>query len=132
MLSREDRKIYIFSTQMSASPRKIIDLARSSYSVTDCTSYKRGYLCLHLNSEEAEPQSYVMCMAKSEEMDEWMHAIVSAGVKSLEDEEDLIMLNKRQLPSSFFDYSARDIDLNQVSFQRYIGKLCLVVNIASK
>lgn len=33
---------------------------------------------------------------------------------------------------SFYDFSARDIDGNEVSMEKYRGYVCIVVNVASK
>jgi len=94
MLWREGKKLYLFDSELSVAPRKIVDLARFKYSVSECSICKKGYLCLRLEGAE---ELVVICVERAEQQDEWLHSLVSAGVASTEDEEA-----KSEAPLSFF------------------------------
>ncbi len=163
VLSREQKKLFLYETDLSASPKRVIDLSKCKYSVSECGACKTGYYCLKLNGCEGvnvlcvETSQVCVSIAVAEIvpatatvvlivvmwcgavwfdnqlMDKWTHGLVQAGVASLEDENDEKALKSNQMPSNFFEFTATDIDLKPVDFkERYAGKVCLVVNVASQ
>lgn len=62
----------------------------------------------------------------SKEQEEWMSALVDAGI-------DLISDSLEGFEGkTIFDFTCKDIDGNQLPLSTFNGNVCLVVNVASK
>jgi len=64
------------------------------------------------------------CTVHSKDQIAWLDNITKCGASF--EEEDI-----KTSGSSIFDFSATDINGNEVKLDKYRGKICLVVNVAS-
>jgi len=85
---------------------------------------KTGSYCFTLN-EGGKGRQHVCCAKKSVEQEGWIDSLIQCGVFFKEEE---FHVNA----SSIFEFSAKDIDGNEVTLDKYKGKVCIVTNVASE
>jgi len=127
VLEKKEKKLYFFPTEHAASPQRVIDLAPCKYSASGCSDCKKGFYCIKLDGCKGD---CIMCVKQSSDQEKWMHNLVAAGVTATDDEEESKSAKKEI--TNFFDLSSKNIDLVDVPFTRYRGKVCIVVNVASQ
>jgi len=66
----------------------------------------------------------VVCADNSKTQLAWLQALTDVGVRFKEEDIDVV-------GNTIFDFSANDIDGNEVPLSNFAGKVCLVVNVAS-
>jgi len=132
VLSREEKKLYFFDKETSHTPQKgkTIDLTKCKHNVTECNQCKSGAYCIKL-IDACEQNTSILCSETPEDQAAWLHGLVQAGVVSSEDEQDATDAKAGKMPTSFYEFTAYDIDGKQVKFDKYKGQVCLVVNVAS-
>eukprot|EP01102_Stenamoeba_stenopodia_P018601 TRINITY_DN684_c0_g1_i1.p1 TRINITY_DN684_c0_g1~~TRINITY_DN684_c0_g1_i1.p1 ORF type:complete len:275 (+),score=49.28 TRINITY_DN684_c0_g1_i1:197-1021(+) len=118
----DEQKLYVFITDLDSAPQEVLDLATLQCTVKETGECKPGYYCYQLLGPKV---NYLVCVEKSRDQEGWMQAINDAGAR-FQEEASLSNAN------SLFEFTADDIDGNPVPMSRYAGKVCLVVNVASK
>jgi len=76
-------------------------------------------------NEGGKGTQHVCCAKKSVEQEGWIDSLIQCGVFFKEEE---FHVNA----SSIFEFSAKDIDGNEVTLDKYKGKVCIVTNVASE
>lgn len=122
VLRNDHKKLYVFDTDLSPAPSKTVDLSIGKIDVTECGECKKGSYCFNISDSK---EIYTFCAQKSVEQEQWIAALIEGGAAFIEDEAVAKMTAK-----SLFEFSALDIDKNEVSLKKYEGKVCLVVNVA--
>lgn len=118
----DEQKLYIFVSDLDSNPQEVLDLATVQCSVKETGECKPGFYCFQLFGPKINE---IICVEKSRDQEGWMQAINDAGA-TFQEEASLSNAN------SLFEFTADDIDGNPVPMSRFAGKVCLVVNVASK
>ena len=118
VVKQDESKLYYFASDLDPSPKLEIELG-SGVSVIQESCKKKPCFTV------ASPDSRITFACQTEEeRDSWIEALKEAGSDGEEEaaEED----------KTLWDYSATDIDGNTVDLSSYKGKVCLIVNVASR
>jgi len=122
VLKEDEGKLYYFDAETSASPRGIIDFSRDKVRVKECIDCKTGAYCFSVISDT---KTHTMCAEKSKIQEEWIEKILQAGAAFVEDE-SLGTIGAKSL----FEFTALDIEKDEVNLNTFQGKVCLIVNVA--
>jgi len=126
VLSREKKTLYLFASPLGSTPRRVLPLESSSFTVSECSECRRGFLCLQLQSSADTVLEMCVDVNAGDSQDAWLHAFVSAGVGCLDEDSSL-----PGGANHFYKFSAQDIDDKQVVMDRYRGRVALIVNVAT-
>jgi len=121
VLQAEDFKLYYFDSDTAVSPRQIVNLENTI--VGEC-AVKKDYYGFRIVSEGRE---HIMGAINSETQEIWIQALVRCGVMFRQEESA-----KTVSQQSIFEFTAVNIDKQEVDLKKYEGSVCLVVNVASK
>jgi len=122
ILRTDQSKLYVYESDLSATPTNIVDLGKGQIDVTECGECKKGSYCFTLSDKN---DILTLCANKSVEQEGWIQALMDAGAKFVEDEAVKTIAAK-----SLFEFKVVDIDKNEVDLRKYEGKVCMVVNVA--
>ena len=140
------RPAYVVLDDASSKPRMLHMYKRQSaagapfaeYAVEDCMCHllecmdcKTGWYCFTLRARKgmsSSEQSVTLCADHSKKQEGWLSALMEAGVRfEKEDAGDVSHIK------SIFDLEARQLRTKEiVPLSKFRGKVCLVVNVASK
>eukprot|EP01116_Phalansterium_solitarium_P017077 TRINITY_DN4122_c0_g1_i1.p1 TRINITY_DN4122_c0_g1~~TRINITY_DN4122_c0_g1_i1.p1 ORF type:complete len:425 (-),score=132.22 TRINITY_DN4122_c0_g1_i1:104-1378(-) len=124
LVNSDNHLFYIYESDSSFHPKHVVDLSSTDTTVDDCLDARHhGSRCLTLASPTAG--SHVYASDSDEHTDDWIRSLVLAGAK-YKNEDKLLHVAK-----SIFEFAATDIDGQEVSLERYRGRVCLIVNVAS-
>lgn len=121
-LNKSEKKIYIFSNEKATRPSAIVDLTLCKILVAECAC-KTGWYCWTI-VDEATKKKHSCCVTQSKDQISWLDNITKCGAQF--EEEDI-----NTGGTSIFDFTAKDIDGNEVPLSKYKGKVCIVTNVAS-
>jgi len=121
LLEANEKKIYVYHSNLSSNPSAIIDLKQGILETAECEC-KSGSYCFTLSDGK---QKWVLCAFNSKTQLVWLEALSNIGVLFREEEFE------PSAETSIFDFSANDIDGNLISLDQYREKVCIVVNVAS-
>jgi len=127
------RMLHLFK-RFSAASRPIDSYALEDCMCTleECLDCKTDYYCFTLKARKRsamKDSSIVMCANHSKRLEGWLSAFMEAGVEFTKEEEGADLSKVKSL----FELSARRINSNEIiPFSMFKGKVCLVVNVASK
>lgn len=122
MCKADEQMLYIFNTELDSSPREVLDLSNIQCSVKEIADCKAGFYCFQLLGLK---HSFVCATEKSRDQEGWMQALSEAGASF---QEEIL----RTTATSLFEFSAENIDGAMTPLRNYAGKVCLIVNVASK
>jgi hypothetical protein len=127
------RMVHLFKSSSAASP------PIASYAIEDCMcsleecmDCKTDWYCFTLVAKKRQTgkdTTLVMCANHSKRLEGWLAALMDAGVEFTKEEEGDDLKNIK----SIFELSARKINSQEIiPLSIFKGKVCLVVNVASK
>jgi len=122
LLEADEKRMYFYHSHLSSDPSGSIDLKHGVLETAECEC-KSGSYCFTLS--DGKNQKWTLCAYNSKTQLAWLESLANAGIKFREEDFGPTAEN------SIFDFSANDIDGNNVSLDRYRGKVCIVVNVAS-
>jgi len=117
----DEEKLFVYNSDLDSYPREIIDLSKMICNVKESTACKEGFYCFQLEGA----RNFTMAVEKSKDQEGWMQALTNAGAKFQEE-------NMGTTAKSIWEFTANDLDGNPVPLSNYQGKVCLIVNVASK
>jgi hypothetical protein len=138
--------VYAVLDEKSASPRMVhlfksfsaASAPISSYAIEDCISLQECMDCkidcycftlVAKKRQTGKDTTLVMCANHSKRLEGWLAALMDAGVEFTKEEEGNDLKNIK----SIFELSARKINSQEIiPLSIFKGKVCLVVNVASK
>jgi hypothetical protein len=131
--SVKPRQIHLYKRFSAASP------PFESYAVQDCTctveecmDCKTDWYCFTLTAKKqttGKDSTVVMCANHSKRLEGWLSALMEAGVSFTKEDEGADLSKVK----SIFELSARKINSQEIiPLSVFKGKVCLVVNVASK
>jgi len=101
-------------------------------SLEECLDCKTDWYCFTLKAKKrstGKEATIIMCANHSKRLEGWLSALMEAGVKFTKEEEGADLSKVKSL----FELSARRLNSKEiVPFSTFQGKVCLVVNVASK
>eukprot|EP01096_Ripella_sp_DP13-Kostka_P000074 TRINITY_DN1009_c0_g1_i1.p1 TRINITY_DN1009_c0_g1~~TRINITY_DN1009_c0_g1_i1.p1 ORF type:complete len:266 (+),score=84.44 TRINITY_DN1009_c0_g1_i1:70-867(+) len=125
ILKTDELQLYYYNTDLDSTPRAIIDLSEPSTILKEVEGVKKGYYSFQISNST---ESFLFAVERSKEHDAWMDAFISAGVPLTEAPKD----SEIEASTSIFDFSALDVRGNNVNLSDYRGKVCIILNVASK
>ncbi|XP_068675817.1 1-phosphatidylinositol 3-phosphate 5-kinase-like [Montipora foliosa] len=119
-----DDTLYEFRTDLQSTPSK-------KYPVKDATVNldKSANFCLLLSFADIQRSDLRLAFSSDEEQLSWLKAFEKSGAVTGQTEEEVD--DKVKNAKSIFEFSAKDIDGNLVSLEKYRGFVTLIVNVAS-
>jgi len=121
VLKRDEQKLYYFDTKLDSKPRSIIDLTCAECSISDLGDCKAGYYCFSIISCS---KKYIICAENSRDQEDWIKSIQEGGALLKEE------FNATDTKNSLFDYSAMNIDMEEVPMSQFAGKVIVIANVA--
>jgi len=115
--------LYYYDSEKDACPKGRIPLNEGQITLSECGECKRGSYCFTIN---IGGRNHTQCTTKSKEQEEWLQALMDAGVTL---QENAIAPVEAK---SIFDFTVKDIDLQDFDLNQFRGNVCLVVNVASE
>jgi len=130
--SAKPRMLHLFKKFSAASaPIESYAIEECVCSLQECLNCKPDWYCLSLKAKKwdtGKEVDVVLCADHSKRLEGWISALTEAGVQFTKEED-----GAKSEVRSLFDLSARRINSNEiVPFSVFRGKVCLVVNVASK
>jgi len=122
VLRSKEKKLYYYETETDPSPKQVIDLNEGSIDVSECGECKKGTYCFNIVTPK---RVHVCCCEKSKDQEAWITALIQSGASFVEDK-TLAMVTAKSL----FEFTALDINKQEVNLNKFQGKVCLVVNVA--
>ena len=119
VVKQDESKLYYFASDLDPAPKLEIGLS-SGVSVQPAVG-KKGHSCFSVISPDSR---ITFACQTSEERDSWIQALNEAGSDGNDEQ--------AETDKTLWDYSATDIDGNIVSLAEHKGKVCLIVNVASR
>ena len=123
VVQQSEAKLYYFRNELDPSPHFVVNLADGVSIQEEPSSLKKNYYLFSVNSKSS---SLLFACENSKEQEEWMKALVEAGVDMEQD------TNEGMQEKSIFDFTCKDIDGNEIPLSKYKDNLCLVLNVATK
>jgi hypothetical protein len=127
------RMIHLFKRSSAASPPiESYAVEECMCSLEECMDCKTDWYCFTLKAKKRQSgkeSTIVMCANHSKRLEGWLSALMEAGVEFTKEEEGEDLSKVK----SIFELSARRLGTNEIiPLSRFQGKVCLVVNVASK
>jgi len=127
------RMLRMYKRRSAASPAfvqyAVEDCACSMVECQDCLT---NWYCFTLNARKGKSQKNIdvtICTDHSKKQEAWLEALMKAGVEFEKEEAGADLANVK----SIFELSAKALNSDEiVPLSRFQGKVCLVVNVASK
>jgi len=119
----DEQTLYLFGSELDSSPKVVISLAEVQCLSCETGACKAGFYCFVLKGKFGK---LVFCSQKSKDQEAWIQALSEAGAKFQEEKIE------HTVEQSLFEFSAIDLEGNNVDLATFRGKVCLVVNVASK
>lgn len=124
VLRPEDDMLYEFRTDLHSTPSKKYPLKEASVKLD-----KSAKFCILLTFADIQRSDLRLAFSSDEEQLSWLKAFEKSGAVTGQTEEEVEDLLKNS--ESIFEFSAKDIDGNEVSLEKYRGFVTLIVNVAS-
>lgn len=124
VLSREDKNLYLFSSELGSMPLKEIDFGTKNITMTECLTCPPGCRGFEIKGPTF---ALAMCLPSSENYDEWLHSLECVGIEFV----DADAAQGEPVSQDFYGFSALDIDGKEVSMRQFKGRVVVVVNVAS-
>jgi len=122
-VKQDEEKVFVFASELEPSPQYIFDMSKEATHVREAVGAKKGAYCFTVSNANllilfAAPSSRVQ--------EEWMASITAAGANL--QQEDASQVSQ----STIYEFTCKDIHSQDMSLNSFAGKVCLVVNVASK
>ena len=121
----DDKRMFVYRGRHSLAPKHVINVSRCSTGLNEVDEVKKGTYAFRL-TVAATQKSFLFAAKQSKVQESFMDAIVGGGAKFTE-----TIKAEDVKAASRFELEAEDIDGNLVKFEKYQGKVCLIVNVAS-
>jgi len=130
--SAKPRMLHLFKRFSAASaPIESYAIEECVCTLEECLDCKTDWYCFSLKAKKratGKEVNMVLCANHSKRLEGWLSALMEAGVEFTKEED-----GAKSEVRSLFELSARRINSNEVvPFSVFRGKVCLVVNVASK
>jgi len=125
VLDKQKKHLYFFESELSTSPKSLINLNNTDLIGADCEC-KKGEYCWTVR-EGKKRKKHSICASSTSEQEEWLSALAEVGVKFAEENSTSAQMSA----DSIYDFEALDIDGNNVSLSKYKGKVCIITNVAT-
>ena len=127
------RQLHFFKRRSAASaPVESFAIDECVCTLEECMDCKTDWYCFNLKAKKrstGKEQIMTLCADHSKRLEGWLEALMSAGVEFTKEED----VKDSSEIHSLFELSARKINSEEiVPFSSFQGKVCLVVNVASK
>lgn len=119
-----DETLYEFRTDLHSTPTKKYPLKEATVKLDQSTKF-----CLSLTFADIQRSDLRLAFTSDEEQLSWLKAFEKSGAVTGQTEEEVEEQVKNA--ESIFEFSAKDIDGNEVSLEKYRGFVTLIVNVAS-
>jgi hypothetical protein len=117
--------LFMYNSEYAPSPSAAYSLEGATCSVTECEECHAGNYAFTLAIEH---QKMTLSTKKSKDQEAWIVALTAAGAQFL----DNASADEKTGASSLFELSAKTLDSGQeINFSQFVGKVCIVVNVAS-
>ena len=131
--SASPRMLHLFKRASAASPPiESYAVEECMCSLEECMDCKTDWYCFTLKAKKratGKDSTIVMCANHSKRLEGWLSALMEAGVEFTKEEEGADLSKVK----SIFELSARRLNTQEmVPLSQFQGKVCLVVNVASK
>jgi hypothetical protein len=131
--SSKPRTLHLYKRQSAAgAPFAEYALEDCMCSLVECMDCRAGHYCFTLKARKgmsSNEVSITLCADHSKKQEGWLAALMDAGVQFQKEEEG----DDLKLIKSVFQLSARKLRTHEsVPLSTFQGKVCLVVNVASK
>ena len=127
----KDKKLYTFLNGMSSSPKLVASLdCCSGGDISYCGKCSQESYCLNIilpTDEGVKATRMVICVNSAAEQESWLGALVNGGLVFNEVEE----ASSADQGNNLYDFSALSIDKELINFNSLVGKVCVIVNVAS-
>lgn len=119
-----DETLYEFRTDLHSTPTKKYPLKEATVKLDQSAKF-----CLSLTFADIQRSDLRLAFTSDEEQLSWLKAFEKSGAVTGQTEEEVGDQVKNA--ESIFEFSAKDIDGNEVSLEKYRGFVTLIVNVAS-
>lgn len=132
--SSKPRLMHLFKRASAASPPMMsFAIEDCVCSLSECQDCKTDWYCFNLKAKKItgshKETDLVLCANHSKRQEGWLEALMKAGIAFEKDDEGIDVSKIK----SIFDLSARRLNSTEVvKLDKFRGKVCLVVNVASK
>jgi len=122
VVKQDESKVYLFETNLDPSPKKVITLGEQ-VQVREVEGAKKNAYCFAIVTPNS---NYLFACPSSKVQEEWMAAVCEAGAN--------LHLLPEENPDerTIYAFTCRDIRGEDISMSTFEGKVCLIVNVASK
>lgn len=122
VVKQDEGKLYYFNSNLEPAPQFVIDLS-DGISIRESVGAKKNHYCFSIFTNNS---NLLFACKTSSEQEEWISALVDAGI-------DLFVeSNENYEGKTIFDFTCKDIDGDDLSLSSFSGKVCLIVNVATK
>jgi hypothetical protein len=123
LISQKHTSLYLYESDISVSPLKVVPLKDCVMSSTDGPLGIK----LKLGASCEGKKSFKFSLPTPEEKEEWMNALAAVGAIFDSNEQ-----KAAKAAASFFVLHDKDMNSQPVVMDKYKGCVCLVTNVASK
>lgn len=121
VLQISESKLLVFSDEYQSKPSKSYALDAGALEVADQGLCRDNAYCFSL---KVAGETLQLASGSSKEQEAWIELLLNAGATL----EDTLLESKAK---AIFEFEPLDIDGQPHALQRYSGRVCLVVNVAS-
>ena len=123
VVKQDEGKLFYFKSNLAPAPEFVVELG-DGVSVREEPARVKKH---HYSFSVFSPNSALTFACKtSSSQEEWISALVEAGIDMAEESKD------GYVETSIYDFTCKDIDGNDLALSYFKGKVCLIVNVASK
>lgn len=126
VLKQDESRLYYYNTDLDPAARFYIQLD-ASLSVKEAPGARKGCYCFTIFAPNTQKAITFACES-SKNQEAWMSSISAAGVALQEETLDSQAVTEK----SIYEFTCRDIHSNEMNLSGFQGKVCIIVNVASK
>lgn len=123
MIKQDEGRLYYFTSNLEPAPKFVVDLGDGISVREEPSHVKKNHYCFSIFSSNS---SLTFAVKTSSEQEEWMEALVDAGIDMIEESMD------GYVETNVYDFTCTDIDEQELPLSMFKGKVSLVVNVATK